>query len=343
MRKLQREATLEILVGLFMFAVLIALGVFTIVLGQKNLFQKTYRYEFIFNEVGGLREGENVYLRGMNVGRVRQIDLENSRVFVYVDLDVPLTLREGYKIEVVNASMLGGRNLKVYEGPPDAETLGEHVTILGSQPIDMIETLSETINSTQRMINGLRQGKGTLGKLLTDDTMYNNLNAIAADLTRVIGRLEAGEGTIGRLLVDPTLHEDLSEMVASLKVVSESLAEGKGTMGKLIVEDTMYAELKRVVGNLNQITDRMNNGEGMLGKLLAADDQLYQDLSETAASLRTITTHVEQGEGTLGKLLQDGHLYDEATLMMEDVRAAIDDWREASPVATFGSVLFGAF
>ena len=72
MNKNRREVTIEILVGLFMFIVLIALGIFTIVLSNEKLWQETYQYEFVFSEVNGLREGDNVYLRGMTVGRVKQ-------------------------------------------------------------------------------------------------------------------------------------------------------------------------------------------------------------------------------------------------------------------------------
>ena len=63
MNKYRREVTIEIMVGLFMFIVLIALGIFTIVLSQENLLKKTYAYEFVFSEIGGLREGDNVAMQ----------------------------------------------------------------------------------------------------------------------------------------------------------------------------------------------------------------------------------------------------------------------------------------
>ena len=80
MNKYGREVSIEILVGLFMFTVLIALGVFTIVLSRDNFFSASHQYEFVFNEVSGLREGESVYLRGVNIGNVKQTMLEDNRV-----------------------------------------------------------------------------------------------------------------------------------------------------------------------------------------------------------------------------------------------------------------------
>jgi len=311
MNKYRREVTIEIMVGLFMFIVLLALGVFTIVLSQENLLQKTYPYEFVFSEIGGLREGDNVFLRGMNVGRVKQTDLQDGHVRVYVSLDVPLHLRHGYKIDVVDASMLGGKNLKIYEGPDDASELGGNMTILGSKPVEMIEEMSRALGGLKKTIDAVNAGEGTLGKLLKDEAIYNNLARISEDLKKIMSRLESGEGSLGMLLTedDGQLYDDGKALMANLRTISQNLADGKST----------------------------------LGQLMSGEDTAFHDLEATLAAIRSISESVNEGEGTLGKLVRDAKLYDEANLLVEDVRAAVDDLREASPITSFGSVLFGAF
>lgn len=309
MDKFTREISVEILVGLFMFTVLIALGVFTIVLSHESYFKKTYPYEFVFSEVSGLREGDNVYLRGMNVGRVRQIALEDRQVHVYVTVDVPITLRRDYSIEVVNASMLGGKYLKIYEGPESEPELGENVTILGSKPVDVVEELSAAVSGIQNMIDSVNEGKGTLGKLLTDDTIYNNMVYVSEKLKTLGDRLESGEGTVG----------------------------------KLLMEEDVYNDTQQLMANLRDLSNRMVAGEGTLGKLMSGETGIYDDLGATMSSIRSITEHINAGEGTLGKLVRNDDLYDETYLLVEDMRAAIDDLREASPITSFSSVLFGAF
>ena len=307
--KHRREVTIEILVGLFMFSVLIALGIFTIVLSRNNLFQDTYQYEFVFTEVGGLREGDNVYLRGMNVGRVKQTLLEDHRVHVYATLDVPIQLRLGYKVEVVDASMLGGKNLKIYEGPENEKVLGENVTVFGSPPIDIISEVAETVNGLKNIISAVERGEGTFGKLLYDDEVYNSLASASEDFSKMIASVEQGEGTIGKLLKDDTVYEDASAMMVNLRTIS----------------------------------DRLEQGEGTLGKLMTEDSQIFDDLEAALVAVRGISESINAGEGTLGKLVRDAKLYDETSLLVEDVRAAVDDLREASPITSFGSVLFGAF
>ena len=311
MNKQGREVTVEIVVGLFMFIALLGLGVFTIVLSRENLLKKSYPYEFVFPEISGLHEGDNVFLRGMNVGRVQQTQLEESKVTVYVTLDVPLTLRHGYRIDVVNASLLGGKFLKVYEGPPEAALLGDHVTILGAQPSDVIEALAEAVDGLQGMIDAINQGQGTLGKLLNDDTMYNNMVTVSEDLKAITDRIEQGEGTMGRLLVedDGQIYDDAKIFMANLRTVSQKLADGQGALGQLI----------------------------------SGGDTTYEDLQATLSAVRSISEGISAGDGTLGRLARDAQLYDEATLLVEDIRAAVDDLREASPITSFGSVVFGAF
>ena len=237
MNKFRREVTVEILVGLFMFTVLIALGVFTIVLSREKLWEKNYQYEFAFSQVSGLHEGDNVYLRGMNIGRVRQIMLEESHVNVYVSLDVPIHLRLGYRVEVVDASMLGGKYLKIYEGPEKAPLLGENVTILGSEPTDIIQDLSKAVNGLQGMINAVEQGQGTLGMLLRDDTMYKNMVELTSDLKEVVAGVKNGEGTVGKLLADDAVYTNAAAMMANLRDLSDRLVAGKGTLGQLMAED----------------------------------------------------------------------------------------------------------
>jgi phospholipid/cholesterol/gamma-HCH transport system substrate-binding protein len=311
MNKYGREVTIEILVGLFMFVVLTALGVFTIVLSQENILRKSYPYEFVFSQIGGLREGDNVYLRGMNIGRVKQTDLQESHVRVYVSLDVPIQLRHGYSVDVVDASVLGGKTLKIYEGPEDAPDIEENMTVIGSEPVELIQEMSRTVAELQLTIRAVNAGEGTLGKLLKDDTVYNNLAEISSNIKMITGRLENGEGSLGMLLAqdDGQMYEDGKTILANVRNISQSLADGEGTLGKLMV----------------------------------GDDAAYQDLEGTLAAIRSISESISAGEGTIGKLVRDAKLYDETTLLVEDVRAAVDDLREASPITSFGSVLFGAF
>ncbi|MGE4488730.1 MAG: MlaD family protein [Kiritimatiellales bacterium] len=300
---------IEVLVGFFMFIILIALGIFTIVLSRQNFLQKKYPVQVLFEEVGGLREGDNVYLRGTKVGVVKATTLENNHVSVRADLDVPVSFRKGYKVEVADSSMLGGKMLKLYEGPLNAEPVAKDTVIIGTPPINILGELGVAVDGIKTLIAQIANGEGTLGKLISDDTIYNDVQSITADL----------------------------------KKVSRGLADGEGTLGKLLTDDELYATLNGTMTNLYAVSERLAGGKGTLGKLLSEDDELYQNLSSSVADIREITGKIGSGEGTLGKLVTDDQMYNEAQKLLEELRAALDDMRETSPVTTFSTIFFGAF
>jgi phospholipid/cholesterol/gamma-HCH transport system substrate-binding protein len=178
----------------------------------------------------------------------------------------------------------------------------EDAVILGTSPTDILEELGAAVAGIREMTDQISAGQGTLGKLIKDDELYNNL-----------------------------------------RDVSDKLAKGEGTIGKLINDETVYTDLQATMTNLKDISGRLANGEGTLGKLLSEDDKLYQDLSASVANIRNISDKIGSGDGTLGKLVNDDAMYIEAQKLLGELRAAIDDMRETSPVTTFSTIFFGAF
>ena len=77
--------------------------------------------------------------------------------------------------------------------------------------------------------------------------------------------------------------------------------------------------------------------------MFAEDDPLYDNLVEASSSIRKIAGDMESETGTLGKLMKDDALYQDALLTLNEIRAAVDDLRETTPLATFTSIFFGAF
>lgn len=308
--KYNKELSIEVLVGFFMFVILIALFFFTVVLSRERWWSHIrYPLTVRFSEVSGLRKGDNVFFRGVKVGVVKSLLLENNHVVLHADLDSPVQFREGYKVEVVATSMLGGKQLRIDDGPLNAPALPDGAEIVGASSSDLLDELRVAVSGFREMIDQVSQGEGTLGKLLKDESAYNDLKAI----------------------------------LTNLRDVSEKLAAGEGTIGKLLNDETVYADLQSTTANLKEVSTRLANGEGTLGKLLSSDDQLYQDLSASMTNLRGITDKIGSHEGTLGKLVNDDEIYIEAQKLLSELRAAVDDMRETSPVTTFSTILFGAF
>ncbi len=286
---------MEVTVGAFMFMILLALGFFTIVLSRENFLSRTYHVQVVFDNVKGLREGDNVFVRGVSVGRIKTLEIKPDGVHVGVNLEQPVELHEDYAIEILPSSVLGGRYLNIYEGSHGAPLIPKTEVVRGVTPVDLIDEATKT---TQMIKKALDEGK-----------IIDNLKATMSQLNDVTAKLSRGEGSIGKLLTDEKVYNDLQEITSNLKDISDRAAKGKGTIGKLLSED----------------------------------DQLYTNLVEASASIKNISAAIEKGDGTLGKLVRDDKLYEEAKITLHEIRAAIDDFREAVPITTFSSIFFGAF
>ncbi len=271
-----REMSMEVTVGAFMFMVLLALGFFTIILSRENIFKKTYHVEVVFDSVMGLREGDNVFVRGVDIGKIKELRVEEQGVYLLANLDIPIEVHEDYRVEILPASVLGGRYLHINEGTDDAPLLPEGTVLLGTQPIDLIDEASRTITLVKEALDEggvlenlkatmqqfkevttkLNKGEGTLGKLLTDETVYNDLSEIATNLREVSDRLAAGEGTLGKLMSsDDQLYQDMSDAAAAIKDLTSAMADGEGTLGKLAKDDTLYEEAKMLLHETRATVD----------------------------------------------------------------------------------------
>lgn len=331
MKKSQmREMSIEVTVGAFIFMILLALGVFTILLSQDNFFVKNYDVRIRFNEIMGLRTGDKVFLRGVDIGKISNIEIGRDSVMLTATLDRDVKFTEGYSVEIVPVSVLGGKRLVIYPGGSKKPAIDGGTTLEGTPPKDVVTEATDTIAMIRR---SLEEGK-----------VLENLGQVVADFKMVADKLSSGEGTLGKLLMDDAAYNDLRDSTANLKTISDRLVEGKGTIGRLLSEDEkMYDDLETTVANLKTIGERLTAGQGTLGKLLSEDEKIYEDLETSVANLREISDAIAKGEGTVGKLVRDDEMYEEVRLLLIEARAAIDDFRETSPITTFSSIFFGAF
>lgn len=326
----KRQLYAETLVGIFAFAVLAILFLLTVVLSREALFRSSTSIDVVFDDVMGLRVGDNVVSHGVNVGQVKSITFTNGSVRVTALLTTPLDFRDDYTAQVLSSSLLGGRYLHLHEGTPTAALLDRPAPLKGTPAPELIDTATQTIDEIRTALNS---------------GIIDDLKATFAAVRAITERLANGEGSLGRLLSsDDQLYSDVAAIASSVRTLSTRLENGEGTLGRLLSsDDQLYADAASAVANFNAISDRLANGEGTLGKLLSPDDTLYTDVAAIASSLKAVSANLENGEGTIGKLLSDDEMYSEAQSLLREGRSAIDDFRETSPISTFSSLFFGIF
>lgn len=346
----------EAIVGLFMLAVLSALVYFTIVISGVDVFQRKSKVaaSVSFKDAGGLKDHDSVMYRGTKVGTVESISLAPDGLVARIEIDRGVVLREKYRIAVCNLSVLGGNYLLLEEGEGEPLPL-ESTAFEGETPSDWMRDLA----SIAKNLNDVASG-GELKRLVSD------LADASSSIKEVAGRLERGEGTLGKLVsTDDTVYRDLKKAMADVSAAVASVREGKGILGKLVAGDeTPWNDLKKTLSSAAAAAERLEKGEGFIGRLFAKDDPIYGEFDAAVKSLRKaadsfdasnaldganrlvdtlnrVADRLERGEGTLGKILADSELYDEVKGLAKDIRQTVDNFRDTTPISTFGSLIMG--
>ncbi len=171
---------------------------------------------------------------------------------------------------------------------PDINAIMTELGNLGQKLEGALGSFGSAMNGDGKQ-GGLFQ---KLDRLVTDNS--EKVNATMTNLQDVSAKLNRGEGTLGKLINDPKLHDELLATVEQLKSAAadaktfmagaqsivDQVKTGKGTLGALVFDDTAGADLKATVSNLRSISDKLAHGEGTLGKLIN-DDSLYTSAQST--------------------------------------------------------------
>ena len=196
----------EVRLGLFIVLTLAILfaGVFLIG-NRETLFKSTYRVKAEFQNVAGLSDGADVRVGGIHEGTVRKIDLPkrpDGKVTVVMDLQRATRdiVKKDSLAAIKSEGLLGDKYIEVSFGSNEAERLKDGETIGSEPPLDISDLLSktnqildttktamegaqETVNNLQSITSKIDRGKGSVGALINDKTVYNQATQAATNLS----------------------------------------------------------------------------------------------------------------------------------------------------------------
>lgn len=340
-----------------------------------------FRMSARFTDVAGLKEGAEVWVYGTAAGRVARIFPDQlGGVQVDLELDYDPKMRNNAVVKIAQRSALGGAIVAIHPGNPAAEnaeystrTVFEGKTVADpfqeisdavadlKQPLKatveeakkvfedfssrsdkIAENLEKTLENARLIGDDIRAGKGTMGKLLTDESLYSDMKDAVASIKKFADDASTGGGPIDTLLHDKELSADLKQTMANIRTVSDDLVAGKGTLGKLFKDDSLYTQLDSAVKEFGLIASDARTGKGVLGKLIY-DETLAKRIDTISQDVADITGKVRRGEGTLGKLINDETVYNELKVTLKKLGGGVDDLRENAPVLTFAGFLFAGF
>ncbi len=329
---------LFVLVGLFIAAVAIFYVTGGRILGPK------YRLITYLPDVEGLGTGAPVQLDGVEIGNVQAISLtphatdrmHNITLVLRIDTRYQEQIRTDSEAKLETQGLLGDRYVTIKRGltgtplpangviPGAEEAAMKQLVERGADLLQNLGTLTEDI---REVVQQVQKGKGTIGKLMTDASLYNRLNNTADHLDSMVTSIEEGHGTVGKLVASDDLYKRADATLGHLENAMAAVHEQKGTMGKLIYDPSLYDNVKGVAEKGNALLGDMREGKGTLGKL-ATDDALYGNLRDATANVRDATAKMNSNQGSMGKLFTDPALYDNMTGLSGDLRLLIGDFRQ---------------
>lgn len=290
--------------------------------GDFNPFEKKMHLKARFVTADGLREGAEVQLAGVHIGKVEQVKLlapdstEDAKIEAILSVDMRLDgkpinerIRTDSTAQLVAISLLANdKMINITPGTPKGSPVEENhvldstaamsINQLTQTGNDLLQQINKLAGPTNEILNKANQGEGTLGRIINDESLYKNLDATVSETKATMLRLQAtlnqvnqGKGSAGKLLNDPALYDGLNRTVAQLEVISKNLQTGRGTAGKLLNDDALYNDTRAAISDLRLTAGKLNG---------IADD------------FKVITQSLNEGKGTAGKFLKDEQLYEDA-------------------------------
>ena len=302
----------QLRVGLVIALAVVVVGVAIYKLGQAaNLFTKRYHLTAFLPDANGLREGGTVTVAGQLAGTVTKIEFlpvdndttRNLKLTLAVDADVKEQIRKDSKGKLRIMGLLGDKVFDITTGTPRYQPLrdGDTVTVVPSIDYEaVIAQASGAVNDMVALTKDLRaitgslvKGQGTMGQLLTNRSLYDQLNGTLRRANTMLARFQNPNGTVGRMLDDPTLYNKLIGVIGSTDSLIVSINASKGTAGLLLRDTTLYMNLVGVTRGADSLMKSLTNGKGTASRLLT-DQALYDQLNKLVTDLSAIVADVRR-------------------------------------------------
>jgi phospholipid/cholesterol/gamma-HCH transport system substrate-binding protein len=151
-----------------------------------------------------------------------------------------------------------------------------------------------TMDSVQQTTSKLNKTDNTIGRFLNDDgKMYDQIDDALGRVDDVAKNIQAGKGTAGKLLTDEALYNNLNQSVTHLNSILADADAGKGGLGVMLKDPKFAKDLSDTLTQANQLITGINQGKGALGKF-ATDDTVYTNLNKTLTSTTDLVTAIRQ-------------------------------------------------
>ena len=295
-------------------ALVLASAMILAVGGQGGFFWQRYPIKALFKDVLGMKAGAIVRVAGSDVGKVTSVEFSGAQVEVVLEVSKDVRhLITDQSIGSLGSLSLLGEPIVVITPAPQGRPLQDWEYLKTSQSAGAVAeaaaAASSALTTTNDLLKRLSEGRGTMGKLMTDEALYAEMTSLATAASAVTRQINSGKGTVGQLMNDPAAYNSMRASLTELEGMLAKVRRGEGTLGALMNDPAMSKSLTAATASMEAIAGRINRGEGTMGKLLT-QDEMYTRMDAIVTRLDALIGGLSSGQGTAGQLLQDKKLYD---------------------------------
>lgn len=311
--------TLETRLGLFFALAFIAALVLLELAGGLDFLRKGVLVKARFRAVNELQVGAPVKLAGVAIGEVRRVAIEDNRVAVTMRVRADAGVRTDSRATVRFAGLMGQNYVSLSFGTPAAPVVTEGTELEAetvpdlSQIMAKLDAAAASVGNITNLFGGdnFQNLLGPFTDFLKDNSP--RLTAILGNMQVISKQIAEGQGTIGKLVSDETLYASAVETVTNMShtatriqamiddgsaAVSEArkivtdIGAGQGTLGKLARDEALYQETRAAMSALREILEKINHGQGLAGKVVN-DETFFKNVKGTLQKVEKATDGLE--------------------------------------------------
>lgn len=291
----------KIWVGLFVILGIVFLLSSILMIGNiHETFKKKIKVTALFDDISGLQIGNNIWFSGVKIGIVNKLrfyDKSQVEVTMKVDVNAQQYIRKDAMVKISSDGLIGNKILIIYGGTSlsdpvnEGDTLGVEKTFSSEDMINMLQENNKNVlkisSDFKDISQNLLAGEGSLGKLLKNDALYNNLNATSQSLQQASAKANV---MINRL-------NDFSSAFAKKGTFANDLANDTTVFHSFRLSALQLQEVTNkantLVANLNNVSTNPNSTFGVL---------MYDE--PTGARIKETIKYLESGSQKLDEDLE---------------------------------------
>jgi phospholipid/cholesterol/gamma-HCH transport system substrate-binding protein len=295
----------ETIVGIFVVASLAALLIMVVIVAQQEgLFQEYIEYRAIFKNVSGLKSGSEVHLAGVTVGNVLNtvITPDGSIVVTFqVIKKYSDRIRQDSKATIGFMGLLVEKSLDLTPGSLNKPPIPPEGIVAAIEPLDITQIVAQAAPSLQDLQKVMTNLVNLTQSMSQPDS---NFGQIVTSFKEIFAKVNKGKGSLGKLVNDDVLYQDTAETMKQVRKFIEDVAKGKGLFGTLVNDPAFrdqaiktMAELQSSFANFNKITADVKEATARLPDISKKLERFVVNLDRAGQGLPGLIT---QGETTLG-------------------------------------------